>query len=136
MIDRKPVVASWPALIAAALMISMLVGTADAAEQMPWNQATFAADQDAGKSIIVYVTAPWCPTCAAQKPTVTELESDPRFAHAVVFTVDFDSQKDVLRQFHVSMQSTLIAFKGKTEQDRATGLTDPDKIRALFARSL
>jgi len=34
------------------------------------------------------------------------------------------------------MQSTLIAFKGKTEEARSTGVTDPAAIRALFERSL
>jgi len=37
---------------------------------------------------------------------------------------------------HVSVQSTLIAFKGKTETARAAGITDPAEIRALFERSL
>ena len=114
----------------------LVVGTAQAAQQVFWNEAAFVSAQNAGKSIIVYVTAPWCPTCAKQKPTIQALENDRKFAQAIIFEVDFDSQKDVLRQMHVGMQSTLIAFKGKAETARATGITDPAEIRALFERSL
>jgi len=136
MILQKAVVAARSALVCAALVVGMLTSAAGAAERVAWSQAAFASAQDAGKSIIVEVTAPWCPICAKQKPTIQALEKDPKFADAVIFSVDFDSQKDVLREFRVSMQSTLIAFRGKTEETRATGVTDPAKIRALFERSL
>ena len=124
------------AFIGALLAVGVLVTAAQAAEHLAWNQAAFASAQDAGKSIIVEVTASWCPICAKQKPTIAALENDPEFAHAIIFSVDFDSQKDVLKQLHVSTQSTLIAFKGKTEEARATGITDPAELRALFERSL
>ena len=119
-----------------AVLVASLFATAQAAQQVAWNQAAFASAQNAGKSIVVYVTAPWCPTCAKQRPTVAALEQDPKFAEAVVFEVDFDTQKDVLRQMRVRLQSTLIAFKGKTEEARATGITDPAAIRDLFERAL
>jgi thiol-disulfide isomerase/thioredoxin len=124
------------ALICAVLVAGSLVGAAQAAQHVFWNEAAFASAQNSGKSIIVYVTAPWCPTCAKQKPAIQALENDPKFAQAILFEVDFDSQKHVLRRMHVSVQSTLIAFKGKTETARAAGITDPAEIRALFERSL
>jgi thiol-disulfide isomerase/thioredoxin len=124
------------ASICAVLVAAILFGTAQAAQHVAWNPAAFASAQAAGKSIIVDVTASWCPTCAKQRPTVAALENDPKFAEAVVFEVDFDTQKQVLKRMRVSQQSTLIAFKGKTETARATGITDPAAIRALFERSL
>jgi thioredoxin 1 len=122
--------------LCALLVAGALVGAAQAASHVFWNQAAFVSAQNAGKSIIVDVTAPWCPTCAKQRPTITALEHDPEFARTIIFEVDFDTQKDVLRNMHVSAQSTLIAFKGRTEMARATGVTDPAEIRALFARAL
>lgn len=62
--------------------------------------------------------------------------ADPRLREGVLFTVDFDSQKDVLRQLQVRSQSTLIAFRGAEERGRATGITDPEAIRALLLRAL
>ena len=99
-----------------------------------YDAKAFAAAQDAGKSILVDVTAPWCPTCAKQKPTVQGLEvSQPKL---VVFDVDFDSGRDALKQFHVTSQSTLIMFKGKAEVGRSTGETDPAVITALVGKGL
>jgi hypothetical protein len=63
---------------------------------------------------------------------VHRLTNDPAFANVVVFKVDFDSNKDVLREWNVSQQSTLIAFKGTKETMRATGETDADALRKLF----
>jgi thioredoxin 1 len=136
MIATKFAAAFGFGVLCALLVAGGLVGAAQAATHVFWNQAAFTSAQNAGKSIIVDVTAPWCPTCAKQRPTIAALEHDPEFARAIIFEVDFDTQKDVLRKMHVSAQSTLIAFKGKTEMTRATGVTDPAEIRALFARSL
>ncbi|RAU23898.1 thioredoxin [Paramagnetospirillum kuznetsovii] len=99
-----------------------------------YDSNAFVAAQEAGKSILVDVTAPWCPTCAKQKPTVQGLEmSQPKL---VVFDVDFDSAKDVLKQLRVTSQSTLIMFKGKAEMGRSTGETDPAAIAALVGKGL
>lgn len=107
-----------------------------AATTSPFNQAAFTAAQDAGKPILVHVTAPWCPTCKAQAPILARLENEPRFAKLVSFNIDFDSQKDLLRKFKVTMQSTLIVFKGKQETGRSTGVTAPASIEALLTKAL
>jgi thioredoxin 1 len=122
--------------IFAVLVAASVFSAAQAAQHVAWSPAAFASAQAAGKSILVDVTASWCPTCAKQRPTIAALENDPEFARAVVFEIDFDTQKAVLRQMRVIAQSTLIAFKGKNEIARATGITDPAEIRALFERSL
>lgn len=64
------------------------------------------------------------------------LSKDPRFAKVVVFTIDFDSGKEYLRQLKVNQQGTLIAFKGKTEKARSVGETDPDALRKVFESAL
>ncbi|WP_137178957.1 thioredoxin family protein [Roseomonas sp. AR75] len=107
-----------------------------AAERAPFTAPAFAAAQAAGRPILIEVTAPWCPTCRAQRPHVDAVAADPRLREGVLFTVDFDSQKDVLRQLQVRSQSTLIAFRGAEERGRATGITDPEAIRALLLRAL
>jgi len=101
-----------------------------------YNKQALEQAQDAGKPIIVFVTASWCPNCRAQQPIVDTLTKDPAFADATLFVVDFDSDKQALRDLKVTMQSTLIAFKGKTERKRSTAVTDPDRIRELFQAAL
>jgi thioredoxin-like negative regulator of GroEL len=108
------------------------IKSAAAAEPTAFTDAAFAAAQQAGKPILVHVNASWCPTCAQQRPILDKLEHSAELGDLTVFTVDFDSQKDVLRELNVQQQSTLIVYAGKTEKDRATGITDPDAIRKLL----
>jgi thiol-disulfide isomerase/thioredoxin len=126
---------SWFAAAFAALSLASMSLTATAAEPRPYDAQAFAAAQAAGKPILIEVDASWCPTCAQQRPILAELEKSAELSDLVVFTVDFDSRKDVLRQFRVQMQSTLIVFHGKTEKGRSTGETDAGAIKALLMRA-
>jgi thiol-disulfide isomerase/thioredoxin len=103
-----------------------------AAERVAFDQAAFEVAQAAGEPILVHVTADWCEVCQAQKPIVAELTAKPEFSGMKVYNVDFDAQKDVLRNFRVQFQSTMIVFKGSTETGRSTGETDPAVIEALL----
>ncbi|MBI3794973.1 MAG: thioredoxin family protein [Nitrospinae bacterium] len=106
------------------------------AEIAPFDQAKFAEAQTAGKTIIVHVHAPWCPTCRRQTPIVESLAKDQMFSNAAVFRVDFDTEKQALKFFKVQYQATLIVFKGKTEVARSTGESDAGKIKAMFQKGL
>jgi thiol-disulfide isomerase/thioredoxin len=123
-------------LAIAPLALALAPRLAVAAERTAFTEAAFAAAQEAGRPILIEVTAPWCPTCRAQKPHVDAVAADPRMRDAVLFSVDFDSQKDALRLLRVRSQSTLIAFKGREERGRATGITDGAAIRDLLFRAV
>jgi thioredoxin 1 len=120
-----------------ALVFAGLLGfaAAKAATVTPYDQAAFTAAQHQGKPILVFVEAPWCPTCAKERPILDSLYNTPEFTALQVFTVDFDTSKPLLRQMHVQMQSTLIAYHGDHETARATGLTDAGAIHALLAKT-
>lgn len=64
------------------------------------------------------------------------LSKDAKYAKVAVFRVDFDSSKDLLRQWKVGEQSTLLAFKGKTEQTRSVSSTEEAAIRKVFDAAL
>jgi len=117
-------------------IVPAFAGLAPAADKTPFDQAAFEAAQAAGKPVLVEVTAPWCPTCKAQAPILSQLRNEPRFKDLVSFNVDFDSQKDLLKTFGVRMQSTLIVFKGKQEVGRSTGDTKASSIEALLAKAI
>ena len=123
-------------LLAAVAASATLAAPAMATETKPFDQDSFAAAQRAGKPIFVAVHASWCPICKAQKPILSELMDDPKFKDLVYFVVDFDAQKDVVNQFGVRMQSTLIAFKGVTETGRSVGDRDRASIAALLDKTL
>lgn len=101
-----------------------------------YSQQAFAAAQASGKPILLHITAPWCPTCKAQKPILGKIETEPKFKNLVVLNIDFDSQKALLRKLHVVQQSTLIAYKGKTEVGRSVGDTNATSIAALVGKTL
>ena len=102
------------AAIAAVALLAAL--PAKAAEWKPFTQADFAAAKNDGKSILVDIFAPWCPTCRAQNP--------------------IDTQKDDVRALKATSQSTLIAFKGEAETARSIGDTNPASIATLVKSAL
>lgn len=114
-----------------ALLLAVFATPVLAAE--PYTKAAFMKAQDMGQPILLHVHAPWCPTCKAQEPTVAAIEKENMALK--VFRVDFDSQKDVLKELGVKEQSTLITYHGKMETGRVTGETDPMKIHALVAQA-
>ena len=93
--------------------LAMAPAVARAAERQPFTDAAFDAAQAAGRPVLVDVSAPWCPTCRAQRPHIDAMAADPRMKEAIFLSVDFDSQKEALRRLNVRSQSTLIAFKGR-----------------------
>ncbi|MCK2054863.1 thioredoxin family protein [Methylobacterium sp. 37f] len=109
---------------------------AQAADALPYTPEAFEAAQKAGKPILIEVSAPWCPICKTQKPILAKLGEQARFKDLVIFEVDFDTRKDVLRRFDARMQSTLIAFKGETETGRSVGETQPEWIEGLVEKTL
>jgi len=123
-------------LVAVIAASAILVSPALATETKTYTPEAFAAAQKAGKPIFVGIHASWCPTCARQKPILSELMADPKFRNLVYFVVDYDSQKDVVKFFGARMQSTLIAFKGEHETGRSVGDTDRSSIAALLNKTL
>ena len=69
--------------LGAALVSSPL---ASAMTPETYSQQAFATAQAAGKPILLHITAPWCPTCKAQKPILSKLESAAKFKDLVVST--------------------------------------------------
>ncbi len=124
------------ALLAIAAASAPLVGSAAAPGANPFTMEAFEAAKKAGKSILVEVHAPWCPTCKAQQPILAELLASPKYASLTVFRVDFDSQKDALRALGARQQSTLIVFKGGKETGRSVGDTARPSIAGLLEKSL
>src|SRR5579859_2872159 len=103
-------------------VLAILAGPlAYAAAQRPFDDRAFKAAQDAGKPVLVEIHADWCPTCKAQLPILNKLSSEPAYTPIERFRVDFDSQKNVVKRFKATTQSTLILYKGKTEVARSVG---------------
>ncbi|MGB8529498.1 MAG: thioredoxin family protein [Rhodoplanes sp.] len=113
------------------LAVVLSLGSAVNAAQ-PYDEKSFNEAQAAGKTVLINVTAPWCPTCKKQEPVIRAIEKER--PNLVVYEVDFDSAKDLLQRLRVRAQSTLIVYKGPKEVVRSTAETDPGRLRALIAK--
>lgn len=123
-------------LLLSALTLPLLASPLFASDKIVFTPAAFEAAQKAGSPILIDISATWCPTCKAQAPIIGELSGEARFKKLQVFTVDFDSQKDVVRSLKAQSQSTLIVFKGTSEVGRSVGDTKKESITALLAKAL
>ena len=101
-----------------------------------FSEAAFAAAQKEGKPILVETFATWCDVCARQAPILETLRTEPKYKDLVIFRVDFDRQKDVMRRFNARVQSTLICFRGPEEVGRLVGETQPEWIDDLLGKTL
>jgi thiol-disulfide isomerase/thioredoxin len=120
-------------ILLASLALAPFVRPALAAPTRKFVLEEFRAAQAADKSILVEISASWCPVCRKQKPILAKLLAEPRFREMVSFDVDFDAQKDIVRLMETRMQSTLIVFRGQDEMGRTMGDTNPQSIEALLA---
>jgi thioredoxin 1 len=68
--------------LGATLTLSPLASAMSAKTYSP---QAFQAAQTAGKPILLHITAPWCPTCRAQKPILSKLEGTAKFNNVVTF---------------------------------------------------
>ena len=113
-------------------------GRARPSPPRPCRSSSSAFHPGAGRRtspILVEIDASWCPNCAKQRPILAKLSADPAFEDLLIMKVDFDTQKDIVREMGANMQSTLIAFHGKDERGRSVGVTDEAAIRALVAKT-
>ena len=118
-----------------ALAISTFAALASAGPSEPYTQKRFDELAAQGKPTLVAVHADWCPTCKAQKPIVSELMGRDEFKDVTELVVDFDAQKPIVKQYKVSTQSTLIAFKGGKEIGRSVGDTTKGGIEGLVKKA-
>lgn len=121
---------------AAALLLAFSASLASAGEIKQYTPEEFEKLTKAGSAVVIDISAPWCPTCKAQKPIVDSLMQKPAYRDVTLLTVDFDSDKATLKKFKVTSQSTLIAFKGVAERDRSVGDTSASGLEKLVAQSV
>jgi thioredoxin 1 len=117
-----------------AIFAALVFSTAAyALEVKPYDAAAFKAAQAAGAPTVIHIHAEWCPTCKAQDVVLDKIKDEPALKNVVVFRVDYDEQKSVVKAFHAISQSTIIAFKGAKETGRSVGATGSGAIEKLIA---
>lgn len=127
----KAPVSKW---IVGTLLLA-LAGAA-AADEVPFNQASYAQAVAAGKPVVVYLHADWCPTCRAQQPFVDRLSKESKLKDVTIFVADFDKETALEKSLKANQQSTFVVFKHGHEVTRSTGQTTEPAIRAVLEQAL
>ena len=122
--------------VALALALATFAALASAGEIKPYTPQAFDQLTEEGKPVVVHVTAPWCPTCKAQRPILDGLMKQPAYRDVTLLDVDFDTNDTALKRFKVRTQSTLVAFKGKAEVARSVGDTSSTGIENLIGKTV
>lgn len=130
MISRRAI------LFASAAVFATAAAARAAVVRQPFTPEAFAAAQAAGRPILVEVGAPWCPICRIQKIVLGPLLAQARFQDILVLEIDFDRQKDALRQVNARITSTLIIYRGEDEMGRSLGDTNPESVESLLTMAL
>jgi len=128
------------AVLAAFLVVPTVVAAAPAAAAAaavrPFDQAAFNEAQKAGKPILVWVHAPWCPVCREQAKTIARVTAGPAYRDMQVFRIDYDTQTSLWQKFGATMQSTVIAYHGRRETARIAHETDDAKVAAVIRSAI
>lgn len=116
----------------AAVLATIAVTPAQAAEVKKFDVASFEAAKAAGRPILVDVKAWWCPVCGSQNRTIKAAVANPGYDKLVIFEVNYDSQRAEWKALGVRKQGTLIGYKGRTEVGRVEFKTDKAVINNLL----
>lgn len=125
-----------PTILTACLAFAAIWATSaslHAAMPEPYSKEALQEAMEADKPIVLDFKASWCPVCQRQGRVLEQLLAQEKFSDLVVFTVDYDKEKELKRQYRVTAQSTLIVLRGDKEVDRATGITNPAAIEKLIS---
>ena len=126
-------IATIGALFVGAMQLS---ARADNDDWQTYDAAEFMMAQKKGKTIVVDVYADWCPTCRAQAPILDEIRAEKQTSDVLFVKVNFDENKDFLREHRIPRQSTILVFNGMTEAARSVAQTNRTRLREVVINAL
>lgn len=123
-------------LILGSICSLIYASVAFALDVKDYTREAFSAAQAQNKTVVLWFHASWCPTCARQAKSFTNLQSDKALDGVTVFKADYDSTEELQREVKVSRQSSMIVYKGAKEIDRQTATTKEGDIAELIKQAL
>jgi thioredoxin 1 len=123
----------------AACMLVLFAGVGSSAlavEKEPFSEARFAALQTAGEVVLIDVFASWCSTCAKQQEILTKYREENPDKRFYILEVDFDRDKNWVRQFRAPRQATLLLYSGQDQFWYSVAETRSDVIVAELDKAI
>jgi thioredoxin-like negative regulator of GroEL len=100
---------------------------------IPFTESQFSQLTTSGQPVLVDIYAKWCGTCKKQSQVIAKYFGAHPTSTITVLRVDYDKQKDVVKRFKATRQSTLIAFHQGKEQSRLIAQTKQQTLFALLS---
>jgi len=97
------------------IILIFTVSSAHALEKEAYTQKRFDALQAAGEVVLIDVYASWCSTCKKQQEALTAYRTANPDKTFTILEIDFDKNKELVRQFKAPRQSTLLIYKGNDQ---------------------
>lgn len=97
------------------MMLLALPFNANAIEHESYTPERFKVLRAAGEVVLLDVYADWCPTCAKQELALEKYISSNPDKKLYILRIDFDKQKDFVKQVRAPRQSTLLLYKGQKQ---------------------
>jgi thioredoxin 1 len=124
-----------PIRLFATAILLCAAAAAPALEVKPYSAAALAEALKADKPVALHFRADWCPTCRAQDKALETMRSEPGL-DLTVLAVNYDTEKDLKKQFAVRSQSTLVVLRGPKETGRSINETSAAGLRTLLKTAL
>lgn len=121
-------------LIVSTLLLSA-AALAHALDVKPYSAEALAQAQKADMPVALHFRADWCPTCRAQDKVLESLKTEQGLA-LTVLSVNYDTEKDLKKQYKINTQSTLVVLHGQKEAARLVGDTSANGIRTALKSAL
>ena len=96
----------------------------------PFSPERLKALQAAGEVVLLDVFADWCPTCAQQQKVLAAYRAQHPDVKFHVLEINFDRDKQWVREYRAPRQSTLILYRGEQQFWYSVAETRQDVIFA------
>ncbi len=117
-------------------VLTIAVNFAYALEKEKFTQERFEALQKAGEVVLIDVFANWCSTCKKQQAAIESYRKNNPDNAFYILEVDFDAQKEYVKQFRAPRQSTLLLYKGDEQFWFSVAEARPDVIAAELDKAI
>ena len=102
----------------------------------PLDHAELERARASDEPVLLEFHASWCSTCLIQRNSLNYVYRDPAFSKIRRFTLNYDVEKQLETDFHVTSQSTLILLRGRKELARTVGTVSPSELSGFLKHAL